>query len=257
MVFAPSTEREPNAEEMVDALNATFGRHPHRRASHAKGFCVTGNFIPSSAASVFSGSAIFQPGKHPAVVRFSIAGGNPYAADNAPAARGMAVDIDAGGGQGLTLVMISTPMFFAASGKSFVSFLEARRPDPGTGKPDPRKIEISNRIHLDSEAQRRWLSAVPPSASYATSPYFAVHTYLFETPNGTKQPGRWIFEPIAGRIGLSKDELQTKPDSFLAEELKQRLAIDQVEWRVLLQLPEATNPLLNPTVAWPGFTQDC
>lgn len=238
-------------EVLIDALNGTFGRHPGMRASHAKGLAAAGVFVPSEAAHTFAATEVFAPGRYPAKVRFSIAGGNTGISDKAPAARGMAVEIAGPGESRLTLVMISAPVFFAATPESFVAYLAARRPDPATGKPDPRLIEASNRSHTDSEAQRRWLAATPPSASYATTPYFAVHTYQFATADGAEVPARWIFEPVAGRIGLSAEQLAAMPEHFLAQELEDRFAAGPAEWRVLLSLPDATDPLHNPTALWP------
>ncbi|CAH0340885.1 catalase family peroxidase [Rhizobium sp. CECT 9324] len=235
---------------MVDALIGAFGRHPHKRASHAKGIFATGRFIASATAAQFGQSRLFA-GQHSATVRFSIAGGNPAVSDKANAARGMSIDVNLGNGEHLVLVMISAPMFFAATPQAFISFLAARRIDPATGKPDPDAVALSNKTHTDSEAQRRWLAATPPSVSFATAPYFAVHTYFFDNPDGTKHSARWIFEPLAGRVGLDADELKSFPDNFLNDELARRLSRGPVEWRVLLQLPHPIDPLHNPTTAWP------
>jgi catalase len=243
------TETTPT--QMVDALNATFGRHPHQRASHAKGLFASGVFIPAAHAGMFSASPAFSGETCPVTARFSLAGGNPMILDKAPVARGLSISIALPGNDRLVLVMISAPVFFAASRESFVAFLEARRPDPATGKPNAEAVARSNQTHTDSEAQRRWLAAVPPSVSYATSPYFAVHTYLFARPDGTKSPARWVFEPVAGRIGLTAEALKDGPDNFLDAELAERLATAPAEWRVLLQFPEAIDPLHNPTAAWP------
>ena len=236
---------------MVNALNATFGRHSKARASHAKGLCAKGVFAPLPSAAAFSTTPIFMPGHYPAKVRFSIAGGSPHVSDKAPAARGMAIDISWPHKERLVLAMISAPVFFAANGESFLAYLDARRPDPATGKPDPARIEAANKLHTDSEAQRRWLAATPPSTSYATAPYFAVHTYLFSQGDGTKKPARWIFEPLAGRVGLTPDAAKDMPDHFLDGELISRLAQGPAEWKVLLALPEPVDPLHNPTAAWP------
>lgn len=246
-----TNNHEHTPEELVGALNGTFGRHALRRASHAKGIFASGIFVPSADAHAFSMSSAFFGGTHPATVRFSIAGGNPNISDKAPAARGLSVDIALPDGERLVLVMISAPVFFAANRESFVAFLEARRPDPSTGKPDPTAVSRSNESHTDSEAQRRWLAATPPSSSYATAPYFPVHTYLFARPNGTKSPARWIFEPVAERVGLTGKEIEAFPDNFLDAELEERLATTPAQWRVLLQFPEPVDPLHNPTAVWP------
>src|SRR4051812_17615423 len=41
---------QPGPEELVNALNGVFGAHAGKRASHAKGFCATGEFLPSAQA---------------------------------------------------------------------------------------------------------------------------------------------------------------------------------------------------------------
>lgn len=46
--------QNPTPVEMVDGLNAVFGKHPHTRAGHAKGFCVSGNFTPAADAASLS-----------------------------------------------------------------------------------------------------------------------------------------------------------------------------------------------------------
>lgn len=245
-----TNENEPNAVEMVDALNRTFGSHGVR-ASHPKGVSAHGVFEPSVEAAQFSSCPIFAPGRYSAAVRFSIAGGNPRVSDKAPSARGMSLKIQGPGLERLTLVMISAPVFFAANRASFVAFLDARQPDPITGKPDPARIEESNRTHTDSEAQRRWLATTPPSASYATAPYFAVHSYLFDQADGSQRPARWLFEPVAGRVGLSADELKSLPDDFLVDELSTRLRYGPAQWRVRAIIPEPVDPLHNPTAHWP------
>jgi catalase len=242
---------EVTASQMIDALNATFGRHEKRRASHAKGVFASGSFFPNEEANAFCGSSAFAKGPHRVTARFSLAGGNPNVSDKSPTARGFSVDISLSDDEHLALVAISAPVFFAASRESFVSFLAARRPDPATGKPNPDAVARSNLTHTDSEAQRRWLAAVPPSTSYATAPYFPVHTYMFTRPDGSKTPARWIFEPVEGRVGLTGEAAKNAPDHFLAEELESRLSEGPVAWRVLLQFPEAIDQLHNPTAAWP------
>lgn len=238
------------AETMVDALNDTFGRHAGARASHAKGLFATGEFVPDRSTASLLTSPLFTELSIPATVRFSIAGGNPNVSDKAQAARGMSIDLRLTNGERLVLLMISAPVFFAATPESFVSFLEARRPDTLTGKPDADVIARSNLIHTDSEAQRRWLAATAPSSSFATAPYFPVHTYNFDCAQGDKRPARWIFEPMAGRIGLSKSDIERLDDNYLGNELSERFSQMPIEWRVLLQFPEDTDALRNVTVAW-------
>jgi hypothetical protein len=57
-VFA-ADEAEPDATEMVNALNRVFGAKPGVRASHAKGFCAKGEFTPDAQAGRFVKGPMF------------------------------------------------------------------------------------------------------------------------------------------------------------------------------------------------------
>lgn len=240
----------PTPEALVDALNAVFGRHARLRASHAKGLCAEGRFEPSAAGRDFSSSPLFA-GPAPVTARFSIAGGNPKVSDKARAARGLALRVQLADGGEHDLVMLSTPMFFAPDPETFLGFLQVRVPDPATGKPDPDKAKAFAEEHPETKRQAAYLAQAPIPASYATLPYFAIHTFLFADAQGLQQPARWVLEPAAGAQGLSEAELEQKDDNYLAAELRQRVAAGPVAWSVQLQLPTAADPLTDPTVAWP------
>ncbi|MDT1862195.1 catalase, partial [Acinetobacter baumannii] len=44
------TPPDTSPAALVDALNGTFGKHG-MRASHAKGFCAVGEFVPAKSAA--------------------------------------------------------------------------------------------------------------------------------------------------------------------------------------------------------------
>ncbi len=256
LALAPgsATAEEPTPEALVDALNAVFGRHKGLRASHAKGLCAEGRFEPTAAGREFSSSPLFA-GPAPVTARFSIAGGNPKVSDKARAARGLALRVHLADGAEHDLVMLSTPVFFAPDPETFVGFLQVRVPDPATGKPDPDKIKAFAEAHPETKRQAAYLAEAPISASYATAPYFAIHTFLFTDAQGHQKPARWVFGPAAGIQGLSEAELERLGDDYLAAELRERVAAGPAMWSVQLQLPAADDPLADPTVAWPDDRQ--
>jgi catalase len=250
--FAPA--EEPTPEALVDALNAVFGRHKGLRASHAKGLCAEGRFEPTAAGRKFSSSPLFA-GPAPVTARFSIAGGNPKVSDKARAARGLALRVHLADGAEHDLVMLSTPMFFAPDPETFVGFLQVRVPDPATGKPDPDKVKAFAEAHPETKRQAAYLAEAPISASDATLPYFAIHTFILTDAQGRQQPARWVLEPAAGVQGLSEAELEPLGDDYLAAKLRERVATGPAAWSVQLQLPAADDPLTDPTVAWPDDRQ--
>lgn len=239
-------------EAYVDALNAVFGRHAGAHASHAKGLCVAGSFTATGDAKALTTAGFLQGGTTPVTGRFSIGGGNPRASDKGKTVRGLALRFSPANGELTELVMISAPVFFVSKAEHFIPFLEARRPDPATGKPDAAKVKAFNESHPDTKPQAEYLAGTPVPASYGTAPYWAVSAFKFSNAEGKTVHARWRFEPRAGRLGLSEDELKTLPDDFLAGEIGQRLAKGPVEFDAWLQLAAPSDNVTDPTVQWPA-----
>jgi hypothetical protein len=53
---------EPTPVDLVDALNAVFGKPDGTRSAHNKGFCLTGKFSPAPEAATLSKAAHFCRG---------------------------------------------------------------------------------------------------------------------------------------------------------------------------------------------------
>jgi len=69
--------------EQVDGLHAGF------RRNHAKGVGVSGFFESNGNGVRLSKAAVFQAGRVPVIGRFSLGGGQPYAADKPDTVRGL------------------------------------------------------------------------------------------------------------------------------------------------------------------------
>lgn len=245
---AQTTAPDPGA--MVDALNGTFGKHAGKRASHAKGFCAAGEFVPAPQRK-FVNSPMFAQKKLDATLRFSIAGGNPAAGDKSRSVRGLAARIT-GGGETYDLLLISEPVFFAANPASFVSFLQARVPDPVTKKPDPAKIAAHNALYPEGKNQPALLASHAAPYSYSTTPYFSTNAFVFQGADKTKRHARIVAEPAEGTRYLTDEEEKSLPDLFLEDELKSRLAAKPVEFTLYAQLPAPGDPLTDPSQPWAG-----
>ena len=241
----------PSPSDLVDALNHTFGKHPGKRASHAKGFCATGQFTPTMEAASFANGPIFQEGHLDATVRFSIGGGNPGVSDKSRSARGLGVRISQGA-EHWDLVLLSEPVFFAATPQSFVSFLAARVADPDTKKPNPEKIAAHNLQFPDGARQPALLAAHAAPASYASTPYFSNNAFVFHSITGATTTARIIVIPAAGTHYLTAEQEQSFPDTFLEEELATRLARGPVDFDIVAQLPAPGDSLVDPSLPWEG-----
>lgn len=245
---ASALAAEPTPVELVDALNAVFGKH-QARASHAKGFCAKGVFTPSHEAREFSSAKQFGVKSVPATVRFSIGGGNPAAPDKSRSVRGMAVRLKEGS-EIHDLVLISEPAFFASTPASFVSFLLARVPDPETKKPNPAKIDAHNQQYPEGKTQPGLLAAHAAPFSYATTPYYSNHAFKFLPTHGAPIFARVEAQPVAGTRYLTVDEEKSLPDVFLEDELKARLAAGHVEFDIFAQPKGANDSVTNPAQVW-------
>jgi catalase len=243
---APAT---PQA--LVDAFESVSGTHPGFRRGGAKGLCAEGHFIGTvdgralSSASAFSGEPI------PVVARFSVTGGNPQVTDKAKTTRGLALQFSLHGGERWQMANISAPVNAVSTPEIMLRSLEARKPDPQTKKPDPANLKAFSEAYPETKAQADWIASHGVPASYAAVNYWGVHAFRFTNAKGQAQYARWVFEPVGGQDLLDEEKLKSMPAEFLADELRHRVAARPAEFQMRLQLAEAGDNLVNPTVMWP------
>lgn len=241
----------PSAAEMIDALNNTFGRHAGKRASHAKGICAIGHFIPHDDAAGFASSALFRAPSASAAVRFSVGGGNPGVSDKSRSVRGMGVRLSAAN-EIWDLVLVSEPVFFAATPASFVSFLAARVADPATKKPDPAKVAAHNQRYPDGRLQPELLASHSAPSSYARTAFFSTNAFVFHNDAGAQATARIVVEPLLGTQYLSEEEEAALSDNFLEGELQNRLQAVTVAFEIAALLPAPGDSLVDPSQQWLG-----
>ena len=246
---------EVTADQVVSALEGTFGVTPGERRNHTKGTCAAGEFVGAPEAAKYSRSALFSGKPVPVVARFSLAGGNPKAPDTAKSARGMALEFQLPGGGLQHMTMLNTPMFGAANPQTFFDLMVAMKPDPATGKPDPEKMKAFKASHPDNLAQAEFLAKNNPPASYANSSYFGIHTFKFIDRDDKATLVRWRFVPQDGEKRLTDEELKSAPANFLEAALIERTKQGPVKWDMIVTLGHPGDAEDNPTVGWPEDRQ--
>ncbi|MFO7478350.1 MAG: catalase family peroxidase [Methyloceanibacter sp.] len=235
---------EPTPVDLVDALNAVFGKPDGTRSAHNKGFCLTGKFSPAPEAATLSKAAHFAE-EVPITTRFSLGGGNPQAPDNAKAnVRGLAVRFDLGDGASTNLVMVSAPVFFVQTPALFVEFLQA------AGSGDKEKLGAFMAAHPESTRQGAWLNSRPVPASYAGVGYWGVHSFTFTNGNGDTALVKYKAIPDAGELGLTDEEAEAKGANFYEEELKERLAKGPVSFELVAIRGRDGDQTSDPTLRW-------
>jgi catalase len=82
------TPNELTPARFADGFEHVAGLHPGFRRNHAKGLGVSGFFESNGNGVRISKAMVFQPGRVPVIGRFSLSGGQPYAADMPDTVRG-------------------------------------------------------------------------------------------------------------------------------------------------------------------------
>jgi len=228
---------------IVDALNAVNGVHPGFRAVHANGVCAQAVFTATPEAAALSVAAHLQGDDVPAVVRFSNGSGNPALPDHAPDGRGIAVKLRLADGSSTDLVGLSAPVFFVRTPTDFLALLGAM------ASGDPAQLGAFVAAHPETAARLSFAAQAPLPSSYATTPFFGVHTFFAEAPDGTRRAFRYRWEPDEAAAAVVAGGLA---DDYLRAELPARLAGATAGFSLRWTFAEPGDRLDDPTVAWPA-----
>lgn len=247
---ATTQQGEVTAKEVNGALEGAYGVHPGERRNHTKGTCALGTFVGLPEGAVYSRSPLFSGTSIPIVARFSLAGGNPAAADAEKSTRGMALEFRLPNGSLQHMTMLNTPMFFAAMPRTFLDKMLALKPDPATGKPEPEAWKAFLASHPDNAGQAKFLADHNPPKSYANSAYYGIHTFKFINQENKITLVRWRFVPRDGERQLSDAELTSMPVDFLEQALISRTQLSPVVWDMLLTIGEPGDIEDDPTILW-------
>lgn len=248
---ALAQEAQPEPDQVVSALEGTFGVHPGQRRNHIKGTCAAGEFVGTAEAAKLSRSALFSGKAVPVVARFSLPGGNPKVPDTVKNVRGMALEFRLPGGAVHHMTMLDVPMFGAAEPKTFLDLILALKPDPATGKPNPETMKAFKATHPDNAALSAYLAAHNPPPSYVNAAFYGIHTFKLVDAAKTATPVRWRFVPAAGEKMMSDEELKASPHDFLEQRLIEATKAGPVRWDMLVTIGQPGDPENDPTKSWP------
>ena len=251
LAAAEPANAAPDPAKLVNAFEAANGKFEGYRRSGAKGICATGEFVGSAEGRALSTASAFSGKPVPVIVRFSVGGGNPKAADNAKSQRNMALQFNLPGGESWQMGNISAPVFGASSPTQLLGRLESLTPDPDTKAPNPAKVKAFAEANPEVLLQGKHFASQPVPASFATVNYWGVHAFAFVDAKGNKQFGKWIFEPVGGLHGLSDDEAKAKGPTFLFDDLRQRVKEGKVAFNFNLELAQPGDKLNSATVPLP------
>lgn len=246
---APPTQIDPTV--FVNQFEATTGKYEGYRRSGAKGICAMGEFLATPDAKALSTASVFSGRPIPVVVRFSVGGSNPKAPDNAKSQRNLSLQFNLPEGERWMMGNISAPVFGSSTPQQLMAGLIARQPDPVTKVADPVKVKAFTDANPETLLQGRHYASQPVPASFGSVNYWGVHAHGFVNASGTKQFGKWIFEPVGGLQGLTDDEAKAKGVSFLFDDLRQRVKDGKVAFNFNLELAQPGDKIDSATVPLP------
>ena len=229
----------PDPTEMVNQFERTSGKYEGFRRSGAKGICAMGEFVGSAEGKNISISSAFSGHVIPVIVRFSMGGANPKAADNTKSQRNLALQFNLPGNEVWQMGNISAPVFGSATPEQLFGRLQSLQADPTTKTADPVKVKAFADANPAVLMQGKYFASKAVPASYVSTNYWGVHGFGFSNASNQKVWGKWIFEPIEG--------VQTLSD----EHLRQRVAAGKASFNFNLEIAQTGDILDNATIPLP------
>jgi catalase len=232
-------------DKFIDRFQAVFGTHPGFRRNHAKGIAVVGYFDANGNGRELSRAAMLGPGRTPVTGRFSLTGGNPFAADAAGAARGLGLAIGFPGREQWRTAMINLPVFPVNSPQGFYDQLLASKVVAGTGKPDPATMAAFLAAHPETAAATEVIKKHPPTPGFADSTFSSLNVFHLVAELGARTPVRWSFVPRQAALAPA-----ATGDDVLFDALVRQVKATPLQWDLRFTIGTPDDPI-DPTLPWP------
>ncbi|WP_420934515.1 catalase family peroxidase [Alteromonas sp. A081] len=223
-----------------DFVNLQQGGHPHKgyRRAHAKGVCVTGEFISNGKLAEFTSASLFAQGKTPFIGRFSIAGNDPHGADLKAPVRSLALNFTLSASNQWRIAMNTPPVMAVTNPQDFYAQLVAI-------KSGPEAIASFFNAHPESEDFLSWKAQYSPANSFSDETYHSINAFYLEKGT-TKHAVRWSVSPATAATFPPETG-----DNALHNMLKKQLNAKPISFNWLFQFADASDDPNNPAVKWP------
>jgi catalase len=236
---------------IADTFELVSGPHPGVRRNHAKGVCVSGHFDSNGQGVALSKASIFQLGRTPVIGRFSLSGGQPYAADAPDTVRGMAILFKLRDGEEWRAAMINLPVFPVRTPQAFNEQLLATRPDRTTGKPDPAKITAFVARYPESAPAMQLIRGRPISSGFENSTFNGLNAFRFINAVGARLSVRWSMVPVQPFAPTSTSDSGPAAKNYLFDALIAGIHRRPLEWRLVVTIAQPDDPTDDATIPWP------
>jgi catalase len=244
------TPNDLTPARFTDGFEQVNGVHPGFRRNHARGAGVSGYFESNGNGVRLSKALVFQQGRVPVLGRFSLGGGQPYAADTPDAVRGLGLQFSLLDGELWRTAMINLPVFPFRSPEAFYEQLLASKPDPKTGKPDPAKMKAFQARHPETAEAIKVIKGQPVSSGFDNSTFHSLNAFRFMNATGDSIPVRWILSPVQPFEAASATSAP-HDKNYLFDVLIAQIHRQPLRWHLIVIVGQPDDPTKDATIAWP------
>src|SRR5437588_4133991 len=248
------TPNDLTPAQFVDGFEQVNGVPAGFRRNHAKGVCVSGSFDSNGNGVRLSKAAVFQPGRVPVLGRFSLGGGQPYAADAPDAVRGLGLQFSLPDGELWRTAMINLPVFPFRTPEAFYEQMVASKPDPKTGKPDPANMKAFLERHPETVQALTVIKGQPVSSGFDNSTFHGLNAFRFINSAGDSIPVRWLMTPMQPFQATSTGSAP-QGKNFLFDALIAAIHRQPLQWRLVVIIGQPGDPTNDASIAWPAERQ--
>src|SRR5229473_3992463 len=245
------TPSELTPARFADAFEEIDGTHPGFRRNHAKGVGVSGYFESNGNGVRLSKATVFRPGRVTVLGRFSLNGGQPYAADTPDAVRGLGLEFSLPDGELWRTATVNLPVFPVRTPEAFHELILASKPDPGTGKPDPAKMEAFLARHPETAKTLTIIKGQPVSSGFDNSTFHSLNAFRFTNAAGASIPVRWILTPTQPFKPASTGTV-SQDRNYLFHELIAQIRRQPLHWHLTIIVGQPGDPTNDASIPWPA-----
>jgi catalase len=182
--------------------------------------------------------------------RFSLGGGQPYAADGPDAVRGLGLQFSLPDGELWRTAMINLPVFPFSTPEAFYEQLIASKPDPETGKPDPTKMEAFLARHPETVQAMAVIKNQPVSSGFDNTTFHGLNAFRFINSGGDSIPVRWLVTPEQP-FAAANTALKSQDKNYLFDALIAQIHRQQLQWHLIIIVGQPGDPTRDANIAWP------
>jgi catalase len=238
-------------ERIIHRFEQLNGSHPGFRRNHAKGLCFSGRFESNGAGVALSKADIFRPGSVPVIGRFSLSGGQPYAADAATTVRGMGILFELPDGEEWRTAMVNLPVFPARTAQAFYDLLLASAPVGATGKPNPAQMQAFLAKYPETAKALQMIRSHPPSSGFANTTFNSLNAFRFINGAGTAIYVRWSMVPVQPIEPFVAGGSEQGDKNFQFDALIASIHQHPLQWHLIVTIAQPGDPTDDATLPWP------